>query len=424
MAFLDETGLAELWSQVKNYVKKENEVPVGDTLLTARADLGDKWLLCNGASFSSQTYPNLAELLMTPSLQAITPPYVESASTAGSVNSICYHNGVYVMAGGSRDKYARPLVWVSNSSGGPWTNYVVATGSYGAITSIVYDEKNSRWAAIAGGSAFVASDPRGTWTRYNVDLMHSADYKYHTLSGRLAAGNGQLVAPGHKYEEGYNNPVIAASTNGGASWVDFESPGYSGGKLYDAAWSNGAFFVVGDTGLLVSTGTLTNKNGWKLVSSSNSGGSFTRIIAHNGKIYIFGRSSNFPYCQVADAATVIAAANSSSSFSFEKRVQLDSVTGWVNHAACVNGKWFVVGVSETSGNKPALWMANDIGGPWTSQILSTSVGSVNSVAGNGPDIVITGDLGGSPVIGGGDQRVLPVIPSNGGMSTYIKATEG
>ena len=36
---------------------------VGDTLTTVRTNLGDKWLLCNGAVISSTDYPKLAQML-------------------------------------------------------------------------------------------------------------------------------------------------------------------------------------------------------------------------------------------------------------------------------------------------------------------------------------------------------------------------
>ena len=43
---------------------------VGDTLTTARTNLGDKWLLCNGATISSSNYPELVPLLKPSITQA------------------------------------------------------------------------------------------------------------------------------------------------------------------------------------------------------------------------------------------------------------------------------------------------------------------------------------------------------------------
>lgn len=43
---------------------------VGDTLTTARTNLGDKWLLCNGATISSSNYPELVPLLKPSIAQA------------------------------------------------------------------------------------------------------------------------------------------------------------------------------------------------------------------------------------------------------------------------------------------------------------------------------------------------------------------
>lgn len=47
---------------VNNYIK-ENSYKVGDTLTTARTDLGEDWLLCNGASVDNSI--NIYNLLST-----------------------------------------------------------------------------------------------------------------------------------------------------------------------------------------------------------------------------------------------------------------------------------------------------------------------------------------------------------------------
>ena len=59
---------------------------VGDTLTTARTNLGDKWLLCNGATISSSNYPELAPLLK-PSIAQANSAYT---GTIGTFN--CFYN--------------------------------------------------------------------------------------------------------------------------------------------------------------------------------------------------------------------------------------------------------------------------------------------------------------------------------------------
>ena len=53
---------------------------VGDTLTTARTDLGDKWLLCNGATISSSNYPELAPLL-NPTVTQANSAYTDTIGT-------------------------------------------------------------------------------------------------------------------------------------------------------------------------------------------------------------------------------------------------------------------------------------------------------------------------------------------------------
>lgn len=59
---------------------------VGDTLTTARTNLGDKWLLCNGATISSSNYPKLVPLLK-PSITQANSAYT---GTIGTFN--CFYN--------------------------------------------------------------------------------------------------------------------------------------------------------------------------------------------------------------------------------------------------------------------------------------------------------------------------------------------
>ena len=59
---------------------------VGDTLTTARTDLGDKWLLCNGATISSSNYPELVPLL-EPSIAQVNSAYT---GTIGHFN--CFYD--------------------------------------------------------------------------------------------------------------------------------------------------------------------------------------------------------------------------------------------------------------------------------------------------------------------------------------------
>ena len=60
------TGLASgstLDDALQSVVKDTGAFQVGDTLTTARTNLGDKWLLCNGTQITQTDYPALVGLL-------------------------------------------------------------------------------------------------------------------------------------------------------------------------------------------------------------------------------------------------------------------------------------------------------------------------------------------------------------------------
>lgn len=50
-------------NQIGTSGSSSDNAEIGDIKITARTDLGDKWLLCNGAEVSAQDYSELAELL-------------------------------------------------------------------------------------------------------------------------------------------------------------------------------------------------------------------------------------------------------------------------------------------------------------------------------------------------------------------------
>ena len=52
--------------------KEGGTFQVGDTLTTARTNLGDKWLLCNGAQVTNSSYPELAPMFESKELDFVT----------------------------------------------------------------------------------------------------------------------------------------------------------------------------------------------------------------------------------------------------------------------------------------------------------------------------------------------------------------
>lgn len=84
---------------------------IGDTLTTARTDLGEKWLLCNGSNISVSDYPELCELLSNPSSSDVwqvnerpLSSYQSSHLTSGYFG-IEYLNGYYLVCSRANQLY-------------------------------------------------------------------------------------------------------------------------------------------------------------------------------------------------------------------------------------------------------------------------------------------------------------------------------
>ena len=81
------TGLASgstLDDALQSVVKDGGAFHIGDTLTTARTDLGDKWLLCNGAQITQTDYPVLVGLLGTETFGWVS----KGTSTTANINNI------------------------------------------------------------------------------------------------------------------------------------------------------------------------------------------------------------------------------------------------------------------------------------------------------------------------------------------------
>lgn len=104
MAFLDENGLAELWS----ILKKKTIPRVGDIKITARTDMGDNWVLANGASFARAKFPELFELTMAGS-HLYDNIAEKTLSHTGEVGHKVYNKNAFVC-------YPLPNNWVYSDS--------------------------------------------------------------------------------------------------------------------------------------------------------------------------------------------------------------------------------------------------------------------------------------------------------------------
>lgn len=111
---------------------KQNEDPykVGDILTTARTDLGDKWLLCNGEAISRTKYPKLSELYPITLENSLEPKDNMSGGGAGisiSKNGVVFSRKDSLYISSSDPKYWNRQVLVRERSGRGVTTSEVAT---------------------------------------------------------------------------------------------------------------------------------------------------------------------------------------------------------------------------------------------------------------------------------------------------------
>ena len=218
MAFLDETGLAELWSITKAKAMPTKEtaalfglgegatvddvlrkIPklvsrVGDIRTTLRSDLGDDWLLCNGEALDTARYPELAKLII-PTKGAATAGASGMRGNTGfsqGYYATCkYVNGrLFVCTGTSGSS---PLLYVSDNDGATFTT--IETGASTNFSDIIYYD--GMYIAVGSGyspntiTVAYSSDDLATWTHYTV-AAGQGQREY----ARIAVHDGIFVVTG------------------------------------------------------------------------------------------------------------------------------------------------------------------------------------------------------------------------------------
>lgn len=138
---------------------------VGDIMTTVRNNLGEKWLLCNGAGVTQTVYPELYNLLPEKDLSALAnydvvtrtqPPYV--------IASISTPNGIPIICGSTSNSY-------------PYTYSFYTANS---ITDVSWTRRFS---------SSYSSNPFNNWVYWNNQYISCS---YSSTSGTGASWNGVL----------------------------------------------------------------------------------------------------------------------------------------------------------------------------------------------------------------------------------------
>lgn len=175
---------------------------LGDIKVTKRTNLGDKYLLCNGAKFDDNEYPNLRQFATHRDMLSSFDTKVISTTSSDSVNGVEYGNGYFVAYGDSSyNGYTVPTIWYTTNPRGTWTKKTLSTGSSSYERYEIKDVKyiKSTWIAVMGttisssgiGSRlWTATTPNGTWA-LRINNSYGGSYglsniAYDPSSGVLA----------------------------------------------------------------------------------------------------------------------------------------------------------------------------------------------------------------------------------------------
>lgn len=225
---------------------------VGDTLTTWRTDLGDNWLLCNGADVDLETYPALRGLTSTKYKYDFVPERLWS--DIGSVNHTIYANGYYVAVGYHNDgTVGYASLAYSTSPDGPWTKKDLWSANnkysfYNNLYNIVYVD--GLWVVLGNYYVYSTSSSNrfriaystsldGPWT---IETINDITLSAGSSSGHILYANGYWVLQvGSVVINNTNKSGIYYSTSLSGPWtfVDFDF------TTNDIKYINGYFIVYG-----------------------------------------------------------------------------------------------------------------------------------------------------------------------------------
>lgn len=347
---------------------------IGDCLTTARKDLGNKWLLCNGDEIDASEYPELADAIKSIYGQYTGSNYDNSALR---VNSVASYNGLWVAVG---RKLSNPYIWITNTpakKGTIWTEKEISTSV--SVSLNLVDCYNGTWVACGADSngycyIFTTTDPTGTWTSQKLD------------SSTVFRPNDIMCYDGTWVLVGYTSntaPCICVSTNPSGGWsvtkLDMDSKNYgsltgityannkwvASGYLYNSAISDATTYIwYADT----ISGTWVPFQ----VSETLYMGNGTKIAYDDGMWVIAGsNNSGIPYVWYTN--------NLLGNWT-EK--QLSTTPCLITDMAFCNGLWTLVGYNSkgsSSAYYPTIFTASVPDGAWTIQELSTKSIALNSI---------------------------------------------
>ena len=280
---------------------------IGDIKVSARTDLGEKWLLCNGEQIDHKVYLGLKNFLNKSSKKT----YHATTNTTTkdfSVSDMYEHNGTYIACGSYYSSWYYPIIWITNNPSGEWEEVVCSSG----FTPDAIRYYNDTWVCV------------GTYYSSNyakLGIMYStAEYpnKSSNWTNKMLSNNNSVGR-----DIGYHDGLwVAVCDNSGAS----------GSSRYIHYASN-----------------LTDT--W----STNSSVDAAMCINYYDDMWVIGGSDGKP--------CVWTSTNPSGGTWTKKVLYNDS--GTVYRIEQINGKYIAVGGTSSDSGKPFILVADSILGEWT-----------------------------------------------------------
>lgn len=267
---------------------------VGDTLTTARTDLGESWALCNGDYLDATEYAELGSVIHDRT-------WNRDSSSIGNMKTYGYAfgNGYYVAIGVDYDTKSTLKVMYKQAISDEWTVKTIITDfpttTYGNCTLKFL---NGNFVFVYSDSTqcygYYASNPSDTWTKFTINGATSSRYIID-----IAYGNGSyaVFASTASSDNNYENYIrcYSATKLGGSGWSTttvLSNNHFTPNSNYKLSYVNGRFVFVcysaNRDAIILKTATSANET-WRSYSKSTSKPVyFNDVVYKDGYYYMFG----------------------------------------------------------------------------------------------------------------------------------------
>ncbi len=186
---------------------------VGTILPYAGSTAPDGWLLCDGATFSSSTYPELYSLIGSTTLPDLREKYLRGASSSNvtkeSVGSVGHtHNASYSASNSSNNNsadatHAHTMNYLGVQESNAAHNHV---GTF--IGAAAYGYMTNAGNFVAGNQANMV----GTHYHYGSYAANLYDPGYHTHTINATSNNNTNPSHSHVFSSSSSSAVIGSNT--------------------------------------------------------------------------------------------------------------------------------------------------------------------------------------------------------------------